>query len=139
MRVWPIACVPAMPSRPKRSATLSGLADLLVDLHAPAAADDGQFRHGGNLRPYGRLHPRPDGEDDVGVVHDMRERRAARFEAAHEGGEIAIARYRGRSLDRTGRCGAVDRKARCIRAAVAHGAEHAGQERSQARVRARGP
>ena len=91
---------------------LVGPPDLLEDGHAPAAADDGQFRHGGDLRPYGGFIRGPDGEDEVGVVHDMRERRAARFEAAHEGGEIAIARTADGQLDRTGRCGAVDGKAR---------------------------
>ena len=40
MRVWPMAWVPCMAARSKRSVTVLGPADFLVDLHAAAASDE---------------------------------------------------------------------------------------------------
>ena len=109
---------------------------LKISIRRPAA-DDGHLRNGGHpaARMRGSIRG-PDDEDEVGVVQTMRERRAARS----RGGCTSAPKSQSRrpadgELHMPRRCGAVDGKARRIRAAVAQGAEHPG-EQHRARVRA---
>ena len=113
---------------------LVGPADFLEDLHAPAAADDCQLRHGGDFRAHGGFLRQRHGEDEVRVVHHMWQRRTAGFEAADDSGEIAAARPADGQFDRARGGGAVHGETGGIGPTVTQRAQHAGEQRPEFRL-----
>ena len=105
-----------------------GPANFLENLHAPAAADNGKFRHGGDLRAQRGFPALRNGEDEVRVAHDVRQRRSVALKAADNGVIGAAARPADGQFDRAKRSRAVNGEAGRIRSAIAHRAQHAGEQ-----------
>ena len=80
-------------------------------------------------RTRGRLVSVRHREDKVGVVLRMRYRDASRLQPTHDCLGIGALRPADRQLDRARRSCAIDGKARGIRPTVAHGSQHAGEQR----------
>ena len=138
MRVWPIACVPAIVARPNRCATWSGRPTSLkisMRLPLPTTVSSGMAAIFARTAVSRCLRDR---EDEMGVAHNMRQSRAAGLEAADDGGKIVVARSADRQLDRARRRGAVDGETGGIGPAIAQRSQHAGK-RGRVPVRARGP
>ena len=108
-------------------------ADFLENLHAPAAAYDGQLRHSGDLRARGGFPCLRYREDEMGVAHNMRQSRTVGLEAADDGVVVAAARSTDRQLDRARRRGAVDGETGGIRSAIAQRAQHARKQWAELR------